>query len=53
MCDDEPFTFGKAFNLLGTVNYDLPDAFLGSPTFGRILSAGSPRRVQFGVKATF
>ena len=41
------------FNLLGTVNYDLPDAFLGSPTFARILSAGSPRRVQFGVKAIF
>jgi hypothetical protein len=43
----------EAFNLLGTVNYDLPDAFLGSSTFGRILSAGSPRRVQLGVKATF
>jgi hypothetical protein len=43
----------EAFNLLGTVNYDLPDAFLGSPTFGRILSAGSPRRVQIGVKASF
>jgi hypothetical protein len=43
----------EVFNLLGTVNYDLPDAFLGSPTFGRILSAGSPRRVQFGVKAIF
>ncbi len=43
----------EAFNLLGTVNYDLPDAFLGSPTFGRILSAGRPRRVQFGVKAIF
>jgi hypothetical protein len=43
----------EAFNLLGTVNYDLPDAFFGSPTFGRILSAGSPRRVQLGVKASF
>ena len=43
----------EAFNLLNTVNYDLPDAFLGSPTFGRILSAGSPRRVQFGVRAIF
>jgi hypothetical protein len=43
----------EAFNLLSTVNYDLPDAFFGSPTFGRILSAGSPRRVQFGVKAIF
>jgi len=43
----------EAFNLFGTVNYDLPDAYFGSPTFGRILSAGSPRRVQFGVKASF
>ena len=43
----------EAFNLFNTVNYDLPDAFLGSPTFGRILSAGSPRRVQFGVRASF
>ena len=43
----------EAFNLLSTVNYDLPDAFFGSPTFGRILSAGSPRRVQFGIKAIF
>jgi hypothetical protein len=43
----------EAFNLFNTVNYDLPDAFLGSPTFGRILSAGAPRRVQFGVRAVF
>jgi hypothetical protein len=43
----------EAFNLLNTVNYDLPDAFFGSPTFGQILSAGSPRRVQFGARAKF
>ena len=43
----------EVFNLLNRANLDLPDAFLGSPTFGRILSAGSPRRVQFGVKALF
>jgi hypothetical protein len=43
----------EAFNLFNRVNLDLPDAFLGSPTFGRILSAQSPRRIQFGVKALF
>ncbi len=41
------------FNLFNHTNYDLPDNFLGSPTFGRILSAQSPRRVQFGVKLVF
>ena len=43
----------ETFNLFNSDNFDLPDAFLGTPTFGRILSAGSPRRVQFGVKAIF
>ena len=43
----------EAFNLFNHANFDLPDAFFGSPTFGRILSAQSPRRVQFGVKAIF
>jgi hypothetical protein len=43
----------EAFNLFNHTNFDLPDAFLGSPTFGRILSAQSPRRIQFGVKLVF
>ena len=43
----------ETFNVLNRANLDLPDMFFGSPTFGRILSAGSPRRVQFGVKALF
>ena len=43
----------EAFNLLNRTNLDLPDAFLGSPTFGQVLSAGSPRRIQFGVRAVF
>ena len=43
----------ETFNLFNFRNFDLPDAFLGSPTFGQILSAGSPRRIQFGVKALF
>jgi hypothetical protein len=40
----------EAFNVLNRANFDLPDNFLGSPTFGQILSAGSPRRLQFGTK---
>jgi hypothetical protein len=43
----------EAFNLFDRVNYDLPDAFFGSPTFGRILSAQSPRRVQLGIRTAF
>jgi len=43
----------ETFNLFNRPNYDLPDAFLGSPTFGQILSAGSPRRFQLGAKLLF
>ncbi|MEO7275675.1 MAG: TonB-dependent receptor [Vicinamibacterales bacterium] len=43
----------EAFNLLNRTNLDLPDAYLGSFTFGQVLSAGSPRRIQFGVRAVF
>jgi outer membrane receptor protein involved in Fe transport len=43
----------EAFNLLNRANFDLPDIFFGSPTFGSIQSAGSPRRVQFGAKILF
>ena len=41
------------FNLFDRANFDLPDLFAGSPTFGRISSAGQPRRVQFGLKWLF
>jgi hypothetical protein len=40
----------EAFNLMNWTNYDLPDNFLGSPTFGQILSAGAPRRLQLGLR---
>ena len=43
----------EAFNLLDRANFNLPDIFVGSPTFGRILSAGSPRRLQLGLKLLF
>jgi hypothetical protein len=41
------------FNLFNHVNLDLPDHFLGSPTFGRVLSARNGRRIQFGLKFLF
>jgi Carboxypeptidase regulatory-like domain/TonB dependent receptor len=41
------------FNLLNSPNFFLPDSFVGSPSFGRILAAGTPRRVQFGLKLLF
>ena len=41
------------FNLLNHPNFNLPDNFPGSPTFGRITSARDPRHVQFGVKLLF
>jgi hypothetical protein len=43
----------EAFNLFNRANYDQPDNFFGSPTFGQILSAQAPRRLQLGVRATF
>jgi hypothetical protein len=41
------------FNALNRANFDLPNIFWGSPAFGRISSAASPRRIQFGVKFIF
>lgn len=43
----------EAFNLFNRVNYDQPDNFLGSPSFGAVLSAGNPRRIQLGLKFLF
>ena len=43
----------EAFNLFNHTNFNLPDNFLGSPTFGQILSAQSPRRIQLGAKLLF
>jgi hypothetical protein len=41
------------FNVFNHTNFDLPDISLGSPTFAHILSAESPRRMQFGLKLVF
>jgi hypothetical protein len=43
----------EAFNLLNRVNYDQPDNYVGSPSFGAIISAGSPRRNKLGLKLLF
>ena len=43
----------EVFNLLNRANFDLPDNFYGSSTFGQILSAQSPRHIQFGARLMF
>jgi hypothetical protein len=43
----------EVFNLFNHPNLNLPDNFLGSPTFGRISSARDPRHIQFGLKLLF
>jgi hypothetical protein len=43
----------EGFNVLNHTNFSLPDNFIGSPTFGQILSAGNPRRLQLGLKLLF
>jgi hypothetical protein len=43
----------EAFNVFNRVNLGMPDNFVGSPSFGAIQSAGSPRRIQLGAKILF
>ena len=43
----------EVFNLFNAANFGLPDNFLGSPTFGQILTAGAPRRMQLGVRFVY
>jgi hypothetical protein len=43
----------ESFNVTNAVNLVLPVADLNSANFGRILSAGPPRLMQFGVKLIF
>ncbi len=43
----------EVFNLFNHPNFNLPDNFLGSPTFGKITSARDPRHLQFGLKLLF
>ena len=44
---------GEVFNLFNHPNFDLPNIFFGTPAFGAIQSAESPRRIQFGAKILF
>jgi hypothetical protein len=43
----------EVFNALNHANLGLPVADLNSPSFGRILSAGPPRLMQFAAKLIF
>jgi hypothetical protein len=43
----------EVFNVFNHANFGLPVADLNSPSFGRILSAGPPRLMQFAVKLLF
>jgi len=43
----------EAFNLFNHPNFNLPDNFFPSPSFGRITSARDPRHIQFGLKLLF
>ena len=43
----------EVFNALNRANFDLPNRIFGTPNFGRIFSAKSPRELQFGAKLSF
>jgi hypothetical protein len=43
----------ECFNVANAANFGLPENDIASPNFGRILSAGSPRLMQFGLKLLF
>ena len=43
----------EVFNVLNTVNFDLPNRTFGTPNFGRIFSAKESRQMQFGVRVSF
>jgi len=43
----------EVFNLFNRANFNQPDNFLGSPSFGRITSAREPRRLQLGARLLF
>ncbi len=44
---------GECFNIANHANFGLPDNDLASPNFGRVLEAGPPRLIQFGLKLLY
>lgn len=44
---------GEFFNVLNHANFNNPTANLSNANFGKILSAGDPRVIQFAMKLTF
>jgi hypothetical protein len=44
---------GEFFNLFNHPNFGLPDGTMTDQSFGQILTAGSPRIVQLGLKFIF
>jgi hypothetical protein len=43
----------EIFNLLNRANFHLPNRIFGTPNFGRIFSAGTPREMQVGLRFSF
>jgi hypothetical protein len=43
----------ECFNIANHANFGLPENDIASPQFGRVLSAGAPRLLQFGLKVLF
>jgi hypothetical protein len=43
----------ECFNVANHANFGLPENDIASPNFGRVLAAGSPRLIQFGLKLIY
>jgi len=43
----------ECFNIANHPNFGLPENDIASPNFGRVLQAGPPRLIQFGLKLAF
>jgi hypothetical protein len=43
----------ECFNLANHANFGIPDNDIASPNFGRVLEAGAPRLMQFGIKLIY